>query len=246
MSTTVCAVTSGKGGVGKSTVAFYLANILAGGKSRSIILDFSVGIRGLDIFFRSEREVVYDLGDVLEGNCTGYHQALMSCKYNRNLYGIAAPSNPFFRFNFDPLYNLVNTLKMDFNYIFLDSPSSLGFGFVSAISLCDRAIVVTTPDPLSVAASSKIGIYIRNADTPMGEVVINGVNFRAKRPPIISNFDTIIDDVGFPLLGVIPYQEKVYDTMLKNRMVEKGTAFSKAVYNMARRYNREDVPLLYG
>ena len=246
MSTEVCAVISGKGGVGKTTLSFYLANILAGDKNRAVVVDLNIGLRGLDVLFRYDTDLVYDLGDVLTEKCTNYNYALMGCNFNKNLYGIAAPSNPFFRLDFDRFYSLINTLKRDFNYVFLDSPSSICAGFMSCVSVCDRVIVVATPDPLSAAASSRIGEYVHNADIVSGHLVINGVNFKAKRPPVISRFETIIDIVGFPLLGVLPSEERLLDSALKGRMVPKSSSYVKALYNMAKRYNYEDADLFIG
>ena len=246
MSTEVCAVISGKGGVGKTTLSYYLATILAGGKNRAVVIDLNIGLRGLDVLFRHDDDLVYDLGDILTDKCSNYHYALMDCNFNKNLYGIAAPSNPFFRIDFDKFYALIGVLKRDFNYVFLDSPSSICAGFMSAVSLCDRVIVMATPDPLSAASSSKIGEYVRNADISAGHLVINGVNFKARRPPVIGNFETIIDMVGFPLLGVLPFEERLLDSALKGKMVPKRSSYVGALYNMAKRYNYEDADLFMG
>lgn len=244
--TEVCAVVSGKGGVGKSTLTFFLANILAGGKNRSIILDFNSGFRSIDVFFRAEKEIVYDISDVLAGRCLGYNPSLINCVYNPNLYAIAAPADPFFGFDFESTYVFLNKLKEDFNYIFIDSPTSIGRGFISALSLCDRAIISTTPDPLSVSCATKVAEYATNADTSLIQLIINGVNFDSKQPPLISNFDDIIDTTGVPLLGVVPFYDRVYDMVMKNMMVPKSSLFSKAMYSIAKRYNNEDIALQIG
>jgi septum site-determining protein MinD len=246
MSTEICAVVSGKGGVGKSTIAFYLADVLAGGKSRSIILDFNVGMRGLDILFGLESEVVYDLGDVLDSKCPVYHSALLQCKHNKNYYSIAAPSDFFYHINFDKLYLLANELKKDFNYIFIDAPSTISNALASAASICDRAIIITTPDPLSVSAAAKTGRYISSSDTSTAHLLINGVNFSAKTAPLISDFDEIIDIVAQPLIGVVPYDSRLYDAILKGRLLSKNSQLSRAVYSIAKRYNNENVPLVVG
>ncbi|MDR2655270.1 MAG: P-loop NTPase [Oscillospiraceae bacterium] len=246
MQTEICAVVSGKGGVGKSTLAFYLADVLAGGKSRSLILDFNVGIRGVDVFFGAAGDIVYDLGDVLEGRCSVYHSALIPCVHNRNYFAMAAPSDLFYHFDFDKLYNLSVELKKDFNYIFIDAPSAISNALISAVSLCDRAIIVTTPDPLSVSAAAKIGKYIVSSDTATSHVLINGVNFNSRTSPLISDFDEIIDAVSHPLIGVVPYDATLYGVLMKGRLLPRNSKLSRAVYSIARRYNKDSVPLVVG
>lgn len=244
--TEICAVVSGKGGVGKSMTTFTLAGLLSGGNNRAITIDFNLGLRGLDLLYKCEQNVVYDLSDILDGKCASYHDALFRYRKNPNLYGIAAPSNPFYHLTFDALYQLMDQLKKDFNYIFLDAPASISGGFVSAMALCDRAIIVTTPDPLSVSGATKIGQYITNSDTDIAHVLINGVNFQSKRGPIMSDFDSIIDSIGYPLIGVLPFSERLYDEVMKGQLPKAKDPYMKAVYNVARRFNGEMVPLLFG
>lgn len=244
--TEICAIVSGKGGVGKSMTAFNLAGVLAGGSNRALVIDFNLGLRGLDILFKCEQDVVYDLSDVLDKKCNSYHDALFHYHKNPNLYGIAAPSNPFYHLVFDQLYELMNQLRKDFNYIFFDAPASISSGFVSAIALCDRAFIVTTPDPLSVSGATKIGQYITNSDTDVAHILINGVNFQSKRAPIMGDFDSIIDTIGYPVIGVLPFSPHLYDEVMKGQLPKSKDKYMKAVYNVARRYNGEPVPLLFG
>jgi septum site-determining protein MinD len=232
----VIVVTSGKGGVGKTTTTANLGMSIARLGYRVVLIDSDIGLRNLDLLLGLENRVLYTAMDILEGNCR-LDQALIRDKRLKNLALLAISKNrQKYNVTRKNMQNLVESLKqLGFQFILLDCPAGIDVGFINAISSAQEAIIVTTPEITA----------IRDADRVAGLLEANGV-YNAKllvnrvRPDMIEKNDMMsVPDVqemlGIPLLGAIPEDTNVIIStnrgeplVLNKKLTISGIAFENA------------------
>jgi len=210
-------MTSGKGGVGKTTSSAAFAVGLAKRGHRTVVIDFDVGLRNLDIVMGCERRVVYDLVNVLSGDAT-LRQALIRDKRFDNLSILAASqTRDKDALEVEPIGKLLDELRKDFDYIICDSPAGIEKGAVAALYYADEAIIVTNPEISSVRDSDRIlGILssksrrAEKGEEPVKEhlLVTRYDPHRVERGEMLSVED-VQEILAIPLLGVIPESEAV-------------------------------------
>lgn len=201
-------VTSGKGGVGKTTVAAYLGAKLAAKGKRTIVCDLDFGLNNLDIVMGTEKNIQFDITDVLEGRCRA-SQSLVPCAV-KNLYMIssahAAGGNAV---NGKNIRNLFDGLKANFEYVLLDCPAGLDVGFHRAVQASDSAIIVVTPSLSSVRDADKTLSVLRSYDLKKIYTVVNMVRGDLS----IEGLTLGVNDIGAILkttvAGVIPYDDYI-------------------------------------
>ena len=236
----VIVITSGKGGVGKTTTTANIGTGLAVTGKKVALVDADIGLRNLDVVLGLENRIVYDLVDVIEGNCR-LKQALIKDKRYSGLFLLpAAQTRDKDSVTPEQMQKLCQNLKDDgFDYIILDCPAGIEQGFKNAIAGADRAIVVTTPEVSAV----------RDADRIIGLLEANGLN----DPTLILNrlrIDMVIDDVteilAIDILGVVPDDEEVVVTTNKGEpaVTCENSMAGQAYRNITRRIMGEDVPLM--
>lgn len=214
---TIIVVTSGKGGVGKSTSSAALSMGLALAGHKTVVIDFDIGLRNLDIIMNCERRVVFDFVNVIQGDAV-LNQALIKDKRSENLYILpASQTRDKDALTKDGVKTILDKLAQDFEYIICDSPAGIEHGAQMALYFADEAIVVTNPEVSSV----------RDSDRILG--ILQSKSYRAENdlPPVkehllITRFDPVrvekgemlsIEDIeeilAVPLLGVIPESQAV-------------------------------------
>ena len=152
----VIVITSGKGGVGKTTTSANIGTGLAMLGMRTVMIDTDIGLRNLDVVMGLENRIVYNLVDVVEGNCR-MKQALIRDKRYQNLYLLpSAQTRDKSAVNPEQMIKLVEDLREDFDYILLDCPAGIEQGFRNAIAGADRALVVTTPEVSAIRDADRI------------------------------------------------------------------------------------------
>lgn len=161
----VIAITSGKGGVGKSTATANIGVGLSESGKKVIAVDFDIGLRNLDMILGLERRIVYDVIDVMENKCN-LSQAIVNHKRAKNLYFLpASQTKDKTILDKDKVKELLEKLKLEFDYILLDSPAGIESGFEHTIFWADRAIIVVTPEVSSVRDSDRVvGIIDSKSD----------------------------------------------------------------------------------
>ncbi len=246
MSAQLFAVVGSKGGVGKSTVAFYTALALAKKGGSAVVLDLDLGFRCQSAFFGVESDVVYDLSDLLTAETIELDKAIKKCSFQDRLFLIPSCADPFARLNFDRLATVCAALRTRFDYVVIDAPPSISRGFIAAITLADSAVVVTTPDPTSVKSALLCAQITAKAGVKNQHLIINKVPESPRFAPLISDFDSIIDDIGVQLLGVVPLYEGLDRFAQNAKAPNPKAAFMLAFDNIARRLNGEDIQLLIG
>ncbi len=213
----VIVLTSGKGGVGKTTSAAAIAAGLALRGKRTVVIDFDVGLRNLDLIMGCERRVVFDFINVINGDAK-LNQALIKDKRNDNLYVFpTSQTRDKEALKRDGVERVLDELKENFDYIVCDSPAGIEHGAITALYFADSAIIVTNPEVSSVRDSDRIiGILAsksRRAEHNLEPVEVHLLLTRYSLERVKKGEMLSVEDVkeilSIPLLGVIPESESV-------------------------------------
>jgi len=243
----VIVITSGKGGVGKTTTSANLGCGLAMQGKKVALVDADIGLRNLDVVMGLENRIVYDLVDVVEGNCR-LKQALIKDKRYSNLFLLpAAQTRDKNAVSPEQMQKLCENLKEEeFDYVIMDCPAGIEQGFKNAIAGADRAIVVTTPEVSAV----------RDADRIIGLLEANGLN----NPTLILNrlridmvkrgdmmtIEDVTEILAIDILGVVPDDESIVVAANKGEpaVTNPESSAGQAYRNIVQRIIGEDVPLM--
>lgn len=202
-------ITSGKGGVGKTTVTVNLGRALASFGERVLLIDIDFGLNNLDVVLGLENKVVYDIFDVFEGRCR-IRQAIVNDNKYRNLSMISSGSRLDSKINSQNLRVIIDNIEGLFDFILLDCPAGIDAGFHRAISCADEAIIVTTPTLTSVRDADKVSTILRSYKLDKVSVVVN----RARGDLIINRKTLLPYDIKnilkTNLIGVLPEEDEVF------------------------------------
>lgn len=251
----IVVVTSGKGGVGKTTTSASFATGLALKGHKTVVIDFDIGLRNLDLIMGCERRVVYDFVNVINGEAT-LHQALIKDKNCDNLYVLAASQTKDKEaLTQDGVEKVLEELKKDFEFIVCDSPAGIEMGAFMALYFADEALVVTNPEVSSVRDSDRIlGILASKAKRAVDgrEKVKEHLIITRYNPERVENGDMlsiadIQDILRIPVLGVIPESKDVLQASNTGSPAInlRGTSVSEAYFDLVARFLGEDKPMRY-
>jgi septum site-determining protein MinD len=252
----IIVVTSGKGGVGKTTSSASFASGLALRGHKTAVIDFDVGLRNLDLIMGCERRVVYDLINVIN-NEASLNQALIKDKHCENLFVLPASQTR----DKDALSEegvervLTELAKMGFEYIICDSPAGIEHGAVMALTFADEAVIVTNPEVSSVRDSDRIlGIIqaksrrAQNGGEPVKEhlLVTRYVPKRVDAGEMLSYTD-VQEILRIPLIGIIPESESVLHASNQGNPAihMEGTDVAQAYHDVVGRFLGEEIPLRF-
>jgi septum site-determining protein MinD len=249
----VIVVTSGKGGVGKTTSTAALGAALARGGSNVAVVDFDVGLRNLDIVMGAERRVVFDLINVVQGTAK-LTQAVIRDKRIETLYLLpASQTRDKDALTEDGVARVIAELRMRFDWVICDSPAGIERGATLAMRFADEAVIVTNPEVSSVRDSDRI-IGLLDSKTlkaELGERVPKHLliarfdPMRAARGEML-NIEDVLEILSVPLLGIIPESEEVLRASNLGAPITvcgRDTAPSRAYFDAARRLAGEDVEM---
>lgn len=252
----IIVVTSGKGGVGKTTTSAAVAAGLAMRGHKTVVIDFDVGLRNLDLIMGCERRVVYDLINVINGEAT-LNQGLIKDKHCENLFVLpASQTRDKDALSEEGVERVLNDLKnMGFEYIVCDSPAGIERGAVMALTFADEAIVVTNPEVSSVRDSDRIlGIIqaksrrAQEGGEPVKEhlLITRYVPKRVDAGEMLSYTD-VQEILRIPLLGIIPESESVLHASNQGNPAihMEGSDVAEAYKDVVARFLGEDVPLRF-
>ena len=254
--TRIIVVTSGKGGVGKTTTSASFSASLAMRGHKTAVIDFDVGLRNLDLIMGCERRVVYDLINVIH-NEAKLQQALIKDKHCDNLYVLAASqTRDKDALTEQGVERVIEELKeMGFEYIICDSPAGIEAGAVMAMLFADEALVVTNPEISSVRDSDRIlGLLasktrraIEGRDPVKEHLLITRYNPVRVGGGQMMSLDDVMDVLRIPLIGVIPESEAVLEASNQGMPVihMKGSDISEAYIDLAARFLGEDKPMRF-
>jgi septum site-determining protein MinD len=242
----VIVITSGKGGVGKTTASANIGAALAANGKKVVLVDADIGLRNLDVVMGLENRIVYDIVDVVEGVCR-LRQALIKDKRYPDLYLLpAAQTKDKTAVSPEQMQQLCEKLKEEFDFVIIDCPAGIEQGFKNAIAGADRAIVVTTPEISAVRDADRIIGLLEAAELRNPKLVVNRVRIEMVKKGDMMNTEDMIDILAIDLLGVVPDDESiVISTNRGEPAVNDGSSMAgKAFNNIARRILGEEVPFL--
>lgn len=240
----VIVVTSGKGGVGKTTTTANIGTGLAGLKKRVVMIDTDIGLRNLDVVMGLENRIVYNLVDVIEGNCR-YKQALIKDRNNPDLFLLpSAQTRDKSAVSPEQVIKLVEEMRSDFDYIIIDCPAGIEQGFKNAIAAADRAIVVTTPEVSAIRDADRIIGLLEANDINTIDLVVNRVRFEMVKRGDMMSVDDVADILAVNLIGVIPDDEDIVISTNKGEpLAGTQTPCGAAYINICKRILGDSVPI---
>lgn len=239
-------ITSGKGGVGKTTSSANIGTGLAMKGKSVVVVDADVGLRNLDVIMGLENRIVYDIVDVVEKNCR-LKQGLIKDKRFDNLFLLpAAQTKDKSAIKPEQMKELVEDLKKEFDYIIIDSPAGIEQGFQYSIAGADKAIIITTPEISAVRDADRvIGILDANGlHNP--ELIINRIRPDMVRRGDMMSIEDIEDILAVNLLGIVPDDEEIVISANKGEptIIEGKSMSARAYMNIVNRIDGEEVALL--
>lgn len=246
MSAVVITITSGKGGVGKTTATANLSAALALQGKKVVAIDADIGLRNLDVVMGLENRIVYDLVDVVEGVCR-LRQAMIKDKRLDHLYLIpAAQTRDKTAVTPGDMIELINQMRDEFDYILIDSPAGIEQGFKNAIAAADKVLIVTTPEVSAVRDADRIIGLVEAEEKGPSSLIVNRLRLDMVRRGDMLDTDDVIDVLAIGLIGVVPDDETIVISTNTGRpaVMENGSSAGQAFKNIARRLSGEDVPFM--
>ena len=224
----VIVITSGKGGVGKTTTTANLGSSLAETGKKVVLVDTDIGLRNLDVVMGLENRIVYDLVDVIEEKCK-LRQALIKDKRFEELFLLpAAQTRDKNAINEEQMKELTNKLKEEFDYVLIDCPAGIEQGFKNAVAGADRAIVVTTA---AIRDADRIIGLLESAEIKNPELIVNRLRPSMVKKGEMMDVDDIVDLLSIDLIGVVPDDENIItqtnkgEPVIKNKRAPSGKAY---------------------
>jgi len=246
MSAKVVTITSGKGGVGKTTITANLGAALASLGQRVVCIDADIGLRNLDVVLGLENRIVYDLVDVVEGRCR-LRQAMIRDKRISGLFLIpAAQTRDKTAVSPSDMVRLCNELRGDQDWIIIDSPAGIERGFRNAIAPANTVYVVTNPEVSAVRDADRIIGLVEAEEKGSPLLIINRINASMIKKGDMISTDDIVELLAIDLIGIIPEDSGVIVSTNRGSPVsldEKSQA-GEAFRNISRRMIGEDIPFI--
>ena len=239
-------ITSGKGGVGKTTTTANIGTGLALRGHRVVVMDTDIGLRNLDVVMGLENRIVYDLVDAIEGRCK-LHQAMIRDKHLHELYLIpAAQTRDKNCINPEQLQELCRKLEQEFDYIIIDCPAGIEQGFKNAIAPAQEAILVTTPEVSAIRDADRVIGLLEAAELHNPRLIINRVRPGLVRQGDMLDKDDIVELLAVEVLGMVPADDRLITAtnqgvpVIHDRKAPSAMAFSRIVA----RIDGDDVEML--
>ena len=241
----VMVITSGKGGVGKTTNTANIGTGLALLGYSVVLIDTDIGLRNLDVVMGLENRIIYNLVDVVEGNCR-MKQALIRDKRCQNLYLLpSAQTRDKSSVNPGQMRKLVEDLREEFDYILLDCPAGIEQGFQNAIAGADRALVVTTPEVSAIRDADRIIGLLEAAQMQEIDLIVNRVRMDMVRRGDMMSVADVADILAVNVIGAVPDDEDVVISANQGEpLVDTDTVAGQAYLNICKRITGESVPFL--
>ena len=242
----VIVITSGKGGVGKTTSSANLGAALAMENQKTLLIDTDIGLRNLDVVMGLENRIVYDLIDVIEGTCKP-KQAIIKDKRNDNLHLLpAAQSRDKNAVTPEQMRELIDTLKTEYDFILVDCPAGIEQGFKNAIAGAEEAYVVTTPEISAVRDADRIIGLLEANEIRNPKLIVNRLRVEMVKDGNMLSVEDVTDILGIKPIGIVPDDENIVISTNKGEpLVYKGESLAaKAYMNIAARTLGQNVEFL--
>jgi septum site-determining protein MinD len=240
----VIVVTSGKGGVGKTTTTASIGSALALKGKRVLVIDADIGLRNLDVILGLENRIVFNLVDVAKGICKPA-QAIIKSKKSNNLFLLpASQTDDKDVVSEEEVKNVIEQFKRDYHFILVDSPAGIEQGFKNACAAAERALVVTTPEITAIRDADRV-VGLLSARSIEPQLIINRIDFDMVRRGDMLSVADVQNILGVDLVGVVERDESIIvaantgEPVVYNQRSRAGRAFS----DIAGRLCGESIPL---
>lgn len=246
MTAQVITITSGKGGVGKTTAVANLATALAADGRKVVCIDGDIGLRNLDVIMGLENRIVYDIVDVIEGRCK-LKQAMIRDKHFPDMYLIpAAQTRDKNAVSPSDMIRICNDLRSETDFVIVDSPAGIERGFRNAIAPADRVLVVTNPEVSAVRDADRVVGILEAEEKGSPSLILNRLNSALVRNNDMLSAEDVLDLLGIQLIGIVPEDESVLIGSNRGTPVvtDVKSRAGQAFRNIARRIQGQDVPFM--
>lgn len=238
-------VTSGKGGVGKTTTSANLAAGLALSGHTVAVVDADIGLRNLDVILGLENRIVYDIVQVIEGECR-LKQALIRDKRVDGLFLLpAAQTRDKTAVRPDDMRKLVANLKEIHDYVIIDCPAGIEQGFKNSIAGADKAVIVTTPEVSAIRDADRIIGLVEAHDLPEPELIINRYRPGMVQRGDMMNREDILEILAIPLIGIVPDHEDIVISANRGQPIvfDESSVVGAAYRRITARVAGDDIPI---
>jgi len=240
-------VTSGKGGVGKTTLVANLGVALAMQGHRTVVIDADIGLRNLDMMLGLENRIVYDLVDVIEGRCR-LRQALVRDKRLSELFLLpAAQTRDKSAVQPDDMMRVCEDLRGQHDFILIDSPAGIEQGFRYAIAPADEILIVTNPEVAAVRDADRVIGLVEAEEKGPPRLIINRLRLDMVQRGEMLDVADVVELLSIDLVGIVPEDKAILVTANRGRPLafsRDSSLAGRAFHNIARRVRGEDVPFL--
>jgi septum site-determining protein MinD len=240
----VITITSGKGGVGKTTTTANLGMSLASMGHKVVVVDADIGLRNLDVVLGLENRIVYDLVDVIEGRAR-LRQALIKDKRNPELCLLpAAQTRDKNAVSPEQMHDLSRQLAEEFEFVLIDSPAGIEQGFRNAIAGAHQVLLVTVPEVSAVRDADRIIGLVEAAELPSPQLIINRIKPAMVKRGDMMSVEDVVEILAVSVIGIVPEDESVVVSTNRGEAVvfDNNSRAGHAFLNIARRLIGENVP----
>jgi septum site-determining protein MinD len=243
----VIVITSGKGGVGKTTTTANIGTGLASLGHKVVLVDTDIGLRNLDVVMGLENRIVYDIVDVVHGNCRLKQALIKDKRFDDSLFLLpAAQTKDKTAVSEEHMKTLCNELKEEFDYVLIDCPAGIEQGFKNAIAGAEHAIVVTNPEVSAVRDADRIIGMLEAAEIHKPQLIVNRIRPQMVKSGDMMNIDDMLDILAIDLLGVVLEDDMIVVSTNRGEpaVLDNTSKAGQAYRNIARRIAGESVPLM--
>lgn len=239
-------ITSGKGGVGKTTTTANIGTALAALGYKVVVIDGDTGLRNLDVLMGLENRIIYTIFDVIEGRCR-LKQALIKDKKFPNLFLLpTAQIKDKDDLSAEDMLKVVKDLKEEYDYVLIDCPAGIEQGFENSVAGADRALVVVNPEITSVRDADRVIGKLDAKGLDDHAVIVNRLNYEMTQRGDMLDVNDIIETLSVKLIGIVPQDNNVTVSTNKGEpiVLDEGAYAGKAFRNIAKRIVGEEVPFM--
>jgi septum site-determining protein MinD len=242
----VIVITSGKGGVGKTTATANLGTGLAMLGKKVVMVDTDIGLRNLDVVLGLENRIVYDIVDAVRGNCR-LKQSLIKDKRYENMFLLpAAQTKDKTAITEEQMRELCTRLKEEFDYVLIDCPAGIEHGFKNAIVGAEEAIVVTTPEVSAVRDADRIVGLLEAAGLRQPKLIVNRIRSGMIKTGDMMSVDDILEILAIELLGIVPDDDAIVISTNRGEptVMDNDSRPGQAFRNISQRILGDEVPFM--
>lgn len=239
-------VTSGKGGVGKTTTTANIGTALAEMGKKVAVVDGDTGLRNLDVLLGLENRIVFTLVDVIEKRCK-LRQALIKDKKTEKLFLLpTAQTKDKNDIKSEDMLRIVNELKDEFDYVIIDCPAGIEQGFENAIAGADRALIVVNPELTSVRDADRVIGKLDAKELTKHELIVNRMNYEMAKSGNMLDVSDIVDNLAIKLIGIVPDDKNITISTNKGEpiVLRESSMSGQAFMDIAKRITGEEVPFM--